>query len=87
MAQWVKDLELVPLWCRAQLWLRFNLWLGNFQMPWMWPKKRIIYIKIEQRYVGITESLCGATETNTTSYINYISILKKDLEFLSWHSD
>ena len=29
-AQWVKDLALMQLWCRLQLWLRFN--------PWPWPR-------------------------------------------------
>ena len=31
--QWVKELALLKLWCRSQL------WPGNFQMPWVWLKK------------------------------------------------
>ena len=38
--QWVKDLALPQLWCRSQMWLGFNHWLGNFQMPQVWPKKK-----------------------------------------------
>ena len=30
----VKDLVLTLLWCR------FHPWLGNFCMPWAWPKKK-----------------------------------------------
>ena len=37
MAQWVKDQALLQLWRR--LWLRFDPWPGNFDMPWVWPKK------------------------------------------------
>ena len=30
MAQWVKDLALLQLWFRSQLWLRFNAWPREF---------------------------------------------------------
>ena len=33
VARWVKDLTLPQLWCRSQLWPRFDPWLGNFLMP------------------------------------------------------
>ena len=36
-AQWVKDLVLLQLWHRLQLWLRFNPWPGNFSMLWVKP--------------------------------------------------
>ena len=39
-AQWIKDLVLVQLWCRLQLWLGFDPWPGNVHMPWVWPKKK-----------------------------------------------
>ena len=29
VVQWVKGLPLLQLWCRSQLWLGFNPWLGN----------------------------------------------------------
>ena len=32
LAQWVKDLVLVQLWHRSQLWLGFNPWPANFHM-------------------------------------------------------
>ena len=32
LAQWVKDLELLPLWWRSQLQLRFDPWPGNFHV-------------------------------------------------------
>ena len=32
LAQWVKDLALLQLWFKSQLWLRFNPWSGNFHM-------------------------------------------------------
>lgn len=32
VAQWVKDLLLLLLWCR------FDLWLWIFRMTWLWPK-------------------------------------------------
>ena len=34
MAQGIKDLALLLLWHG------FNLWPGNFHMPWVWPKKK-----------------------------------------------
>ena len=34
-AQWDKDLALP-----AVAWVRFDPWLGNFPMPWVWPKKK-----------------------------------------------
>ena len=34
MAEWVKDLALLLLW------QEFNLWPGNFPMPWARPKKK-----------------------------------------------
>ena len=40
MAQLVKDLALLQLWCRSKLWCSFNPWPGNFNMPLMWPKKK-----------------------------------------------
>ena len=40
VAQWVKDLALLQLWRRLQLWLGFDSWPGNFYMPWVWPKKK-----------------------------------------------
>ena len=33
LVQWVKDLALPQLWCRWQLWLRFDPWPRNFHMP------------------------------------------------------
>ena len=35
----VKGLALSLLWLRLLLWFRFNIWPGNFYMPWTWPKK------------------------------------------------
>ena len=35
----LKDLALLRLWHRSQLWIGFNPWPGNFHMPWMWGKK------------------------------------------------
>lgn len=32
LAQWVKDLKLLQLWHRSQLWLRFHPWPGNFHI-------------------------------------------------------
>ena len=40
MVQWVKDLALLHLWCRVQLWLRFDPWPGNFHMLQVRPKKK-----------------------------------------------
>ena len=40
LAQWIKDSALPELWRRLQLWLRFDPWLWNFHMPWVWGKKR-----------------------------------------------
>ena len=48
-------------------------------------KKILLYIT---EYIHITESLCCTPETNTTLYINYTSIKKKeeqvDLERDPW---
>ena len=35
--QWVKDQELLQLWQRSQLWLRFDPWPRNFHMPQVQP--------------------------------------------------
>ena len=40
LVQWVKDLALLQLWHRLQLWLGFSPWPENFQMLWRWPKKK-----------------------------------------------
>ena len=32
LAQWAKDPVLLKLWCRLQMRLRFDPWLGNFHM-------------------------------------------------------
>ena len=36
----LKDLVLLLLQYRALLWLEFDLWLRNFQMPWVQPLKK-----------------------------------------------
>ena len=38
--QWVRDLELLQVWYRLQLCLRFAPWPRNFHMPWVQPKKK-----------------------------------------------
>ena len=38
--QWVKNLALLPLWCRSHMSLGFEIWSGNFHMPLVWPKKK-----------------------------------------------
>ena len=38
--QWVEDPALLQLQCRLQLQHRFDPWPGNFQMPWVWQKKK-----------------------------------------------
>ena len=40
VAQWVKDLALLQLQHRSQLWLGFDPWPGNFHIPQVWLKKR-----------------------------------------------
>ena len=40
LARWVKDLVLLWLWHRSQLWLRFNPCLRNFHMLQGWLKKK-----------------------------------------------
>ena len=42
VVQWVKHLALTLQWPGLQLWHRFDPWLGNFHMMWMWPKKILI---------------------------------------------
>ena len=39
--QWVKDLELLRIWCGQQLQLQFDHSPRNSYMPWVWPKKDI----------------------------------------------
>ena len=41
---WVKDLVFLQLWHRSKLWLRFDPWPGNFQMPQGQPKEKKRYI-------------------------------------------
>ena len=38
MVQWVKDLALSLQWLGSLLWCRFDSWLGNFHVLWVWPK-------------------------------------------------
>ena len=33
----LKNLALLQLWHRSQLWLKYHLWPGNFHMPQVWP--------------------------------------------------
>ena len=40
MAQQVKDPVLSLLCLSSLLWHGFNLWPGNFCMPWAWQKKK-----------------------------------------------
>ena len=52
MAAWVKDLVLPQLKHRFQIWLGFEPWPRNFQMPLVWPKlggKRRAYCSISWR--------------------------------------
>ena len=39
MGQLVKDPVLLQLWCRLELWLRFNPWPRKFQMLWVQQNK------------------------------------------------
>ena len=41
LVQCVKDLTLLQLWWRSELWLGFNAWLRKFHMPWVQPKEKI----------------------------------------------
>ena len=49
MAQWVKDLVLLQLWCRLQLWLEFDPWPRNIHMPWVAAKKEKKMMKFSLR--------------------------------------
>ena len=40
LEQWVKDPELPQLWHTSELWLGFDPWPRNFQIPQMWQKKK-----------------------------------------------
>ena len=46
VAQWVKDLPLLWLWCRSKMWLTFDPWPENvpwicmIHMPWVQPKEK-----------------------------------------------
>ena len=40
MAWWGKDIALLQLWHRLQLWLGFDPWPRKFHMPQAWPKER-----------------------------------------------
>ena len=40
VAQQVKDLALLHLWPRLQLWHRFDPWPRNFHILWVWQKKK-----------------------------------------------
>jgi len=53
VAQWVKDMVLLQVWHRLQLWLGSDAWLGNFHMSLVWQKKKKIYILICLKYRGI----------------------------------
>ena len=36
----LKDLALLHLWCRSQVWLRLSPWSGNFHMLRVWSLKK-----------------------------------------------
>lgn len=38
--QWVKNPLLLQLGCRSQLWIEFDLGLGNFHVPRRWDQER-----------------------------------------------
>lgn len=42
--QWVKELVLLQLCRRLQLWLEFHPWPQNFHMPRVWPIKMLAAI-------------------------------------------
>ena len=50
LVQWIKDLALLQLWCRLQLKVRFDPWLGNFHVSLVQPKK-YIYMYLLQHYL------------------------------------
>lgn len=37
--QQVRDVALLHLWHKPQIWCRFNPWSKNFHALWVWPKK------------------------------------------------
>ena len=39
LAQWVKDVVLLWLWCRSAAIAPIQPLAGNFHMPWVWPSK------------------------------------------------
>ena len=53
VARWVKEAALSLLWCR------FVPWLGNFQMPWAWPKKKVLEVLVVAQWVKNLTSIHG----------------------------
>ena len=47
VAKQIKDPALSLLWLRSLLWCRFDLWPGNFCMPWVWFKKKVDFMLYE----------------------------------------
>ena len=45
----LKDLALLQMQCRLQLWLRFSPWPGNFHMSWVRPLNKQITNKRTER--------------------------------------
>ena len=44
MAQWVKDPVLSPQELWSLLWRGFNPGLGNFRVPRVWPKTKVVSV-------------------------------------------
>lgn len=62
-AQWVKAPALVQPWCKSQLWLRVDPWLGNAHMLQVRPNKR--KKMLEQKW-GKTEVLSWGIQVHVT---------------------
>ena len=45
LALWVMDLALSLLWLRSLLWCRFDPWLRNLCMLWVWIYTLMLHIK------------------------------------------
>ena len=63
VAQWLKDLALLQLWCRSQQQLGFDPWLRNFHMPRVRlkeKKKDITRAQVKSANKGV-EALPGAS--------------------------
>ena len=85
LAQWIKDLVLLQLWHRSQLWLRFNPWPRNFHMlPVPSQKKKKNTHTHTHTHIYIWLGFGFNTSQNTEKQLSDWSVTWRKLQHRGW---